>query len=202
MATRQKPAPPRPFQRSELLPAVRVEPLNPKHERFVAEYLVDLNATQAAVRAGYSKRTAGQIGYELLKKPEIAAVVAARTREVIAKAGVTAEEVVGELRRVALSDMRQFASWGPDGVTLKSSADLPEDAARCVAEVVETRSEGGSGEDLVAHSSLRFKLHPKVTALETLLRYLGLTGEQHAAGGTRPIQVVVVHQVVNRGSPS
>lgn len=51
--------------------------MTPKQERFVAEYLVDLNATQAAIRAGYSEKTAGAIGDENLKKPVIAAAVAA-----------------------------------------------------------------------------------------------------------------------------
>ena len=46
-------------------------PLTPKQSRFVEEYLVDMNATQAAIRAGYSKKTAGQTGNENLKKPEI-----------------------------------------------------------------------------------------------------------------------------------
>ncbi|RID91195.1 terminase small subunit [Gemmobacter lutimaris] len=50
-------------------------PLNDKQRAFAKEYLIDLNATQAAIRAGYSERTAGQIGYELLKKPEIQAEI-------------------------------------------------------------------------------------------------------------------------------
>ncbi|MGQ5719895.1 terminase small subunit [Pseudochrobactrum asaccharolyticum] len=55
--------------------------LTPKQERFVSEYLIDLNATQAAIRAGYSERTAGQVGFENLKKPEIEkAITEARNR--------------------------------------------------------------------------------------------------------------------------
>ncbi|MBK9446194.1 MAG: terminase small subunit [Betaproteobacteria bacterium] len=50
--------------------------LNPKQRQFIAEYLIDFNATQAAIRAGYSKKTAGSQGFDLLKKPEIAAAVA------------------------------------------------------------------------------------------------------------------------------
>lgn len=50
--------------------------LTPKQQRFVEEYLIDLNATQAAIRAGYSKRTAFQIGTENLKKPYVAAAIA------------------------------------------------------------------------------------------------------------------------------
>lgn len=49
--------------------------LNDRQSRFVSEYLVDLNATQAAIRAGYSKKTAGQIGDENLKKPQIAIAI-------------------------------------------------------------------------------------------------------------------------------
>ncbi len=49
--------------------------LTPKQQRFVAEYLVDLNATQAAVRAGYSEKTAYSVGHENLKKPEVAAAI-------------------------------------------------------------------------------------------------------------------------------
>ena len=52
--------------------------LTPKQERFVQEYLIDLNATQAAIRAGYSQRTARQIGDENLSKPDIRAAVVAR----------------------------------------------------------------------------------------------------------------------------
>ena len=48
-----------------------------KHERFAAEYVIDLNATQAAIRTGYSEKTAGQIGFELLKKPEIQEAISA-----------------------------------------------------------------------------------------------------------------------------
>lgn len=50
--------------------------LTPKQEAFVAEYLVDLNATQAAIRAGYSEKTAGSIGHENLQKPEISRAIA------------------------------------------------------------------------------------------------------------------------------
>jgi phage terminase small subunit len=55
--------------------------LTPKQSRFVEEYLIDLNATQAAIRAGYSKKTAGQVGYENLRKPEIQRAVTAAKLE-------------------------------------------------------------------------------------------------------------------------
>lgn len=55
--------------------------LTPKQQRFVDEYLIDLNATQAAIRAGYSEKTAKQMGSENLSKPDIAAVIAQKQAE-------------------------------------------------------------------------------------------------------------------------
>lgn len=74
--------------------------LNPKQTRFVAEYLIDSNATQAAIRAGYSKRTAYSIGAENLKKPEIAAAIASATAMVADRLDITAEKVLRDIEDV------------------------------------------------------------------------------------------------------
>ena len=76
-------------------------PLNPKQQAFVREYLVDRNATQAAIRAGYSAKTAGSQGFDLLKKPEIAAAVEAKTEKQARKLELTAESVLEDLLRLA-----------------------------------------------------------------------------------------------------
>ena len=55
--------------------------LTPRQSRFVENYLIDLNATQAAIRAGYSRKTASEVGYEYLRKPQIAEAVAKAKRE-------------------------------------------------------------------------------------------------------------------------
>lgn len=71
--------------------------LTAKQQAFVDEYLIDLNATQAAIRAGYSEKTAGQIGDENLKKPEIAAAVQKAMDERSKKVGVNAEYVLNTI---------------------------------------------------------------------------------------------------------
>lgn len=71
--------------------------LTPKQARFVDEYLIDLNATQAAIRAGYSKKTAGSIGDENLKKPAIAAEVVKRQRKAQERAETTLDDILNEL---------------------------------------------------------------------------------------------------------
>ncbi len=74
--------------------------MTPKQERFVAEYLVDLNATQAAIRAGYSEKTAYSIGQENLTKPEIAAAVAAAQAERSERTEVTADYVLTTIMEI------------------------------------------------------------------------------------------------------
>jgi phage terminase small subunit len=87
--------------------------LTAKQQRFVAEYLVDQNATQAAIRAGYSKKTAGQVGFENLKKPEIAEAIAKRQAKVAKKAEVTLESLLNELeeaRSLAIKEKQTSAA--------------------------------------------------------------------------------------------
>lgn len=74
--------------------------LTPKQERFVAEYLIDLNATQAAIRAGYSVKTAGQIGEQNLKKLDIAAAVKSAMEKRASRNDVTQDEVISGLREL------------------------------------------------------------------------------------------------------
>ena len=68
--------------------------LTDKQERFVEEYLVDLNATQAAIRAGYSKKTARDIGYENLTKPDIRAAIVDKRKEISRRVDLTIDDVI------------------------------------------------------------------------------------------------------------
>ncbi len=71
--------------------------MKPKQQRFVDEYMVDLNATQAAVRAGYSKNTAAEQGYQQLQKPSVQAAIAAAQDAVSKRVEVTVDDVVAGL---------------------------------------------------------------------------------------------------------
>lgn len=77
------------------------EGLTPKQARFVQEYLIDLNATQAAIRAGYSARTANEIGAENLAKPNIQAAIAAGKKKTAEKLELTQEMVLRGLQKEA-----------------------------------------------------------------------------------------------------
>lgn len=83
--------------------------LNDKQAAFVREYLVDFNATQAAVRAGYSKRTAGSQAHDLLKKPEIQAALSEGQKR-LAEATETEAEWVRRRLKEEATDYTEFAS--------------------------------------------------------------------------------------------
>ena len=77
----------------------KVQKLTPKQLRFVDEYLIDLNATQAAIRAGYSVKTAGSVGFNLLKKVEIQDAIAKEKLERSERTQITKDYVITIIRR-------------------------------------------------------------------------------------------------------
>lgn len=153
--------------------------LNDSQSRFVDEYLVDLNATQAAIRAGYSEKSAASQAHELLKNPKVEAAIQAKRARLSKKLEISTERVLNELARVAFSDMRNVAEWNAGGVDFKDSSTLSDDVAAAVSEVSSdtTRSKDGV---TVKH---KIKLHDKMRALEMLSRHLNLFAPDSAQGG-------------------
>ena len=149
-------------------------PLNDRQARFVAEYLVDLNATQAAIRAGYSPDTANRIGPRLLSNVGVAAAIAEAQAARGRRTEVTADRVVLELARVAFGDPRRVMGWGPGGVRLRPSAELADEEAAIVAEASQTVTEAGG--------TIRLKTVDKLGALRLLGQHLGMFGERADAG--------------------
>ena len=140
--------------------------LTAKQQRFVEEYLVDLNATQAATRAGYASKTARQQGARLLSNVNIQLAVAEAQADRSRRTQITQDQVLEELGKIAFSSMRAYAEWGPDGVRLNPSDALTEDQDAAVAEASQTVTQHGG--------SLRIKLHDKVQALHLLGKHLGM----------------------------
>lgn len=158
--------------------------LTPKQRRFVAEYLLDLNATQAAIRAGYSEKTASRIGSELLGKTCISNAIENAQLARSTRTEVTADRVVKELARIAFVDTRQIFAWGPGGVTLRPSDELSDDEAAIVAEVSETTSESGG--------NIKVKRFDKLKALELLGKHLGMYVDKREITGREgaPIELL------------
>lgn len=140
--------------------------LTNKEKRFVQEYLIDLNATKASIRAGYSKKSAKQIGSENLSKPVIQKAIQEAIEQRSLRTYLSQDRVLLELSRIAFSDMKRFSVWGPSGIELRHSDELSDSDAACVAELSESVTEHGG--------SRRFKLHDKLKALELLGKHLGM----------------------------
>lgn len=161
--------------------------MNAKQARFVAEYIVDLNATQAAKRAGYGERTAYSQGQRLLKDGEIQAAIAVAQQQRSERTQVTADMVVRELARIGFSDIRNHFA----GDNLIGIADLDDDAARAVASVEVVMKPGppaanGERETEYVH---KIKLWDKKGALDTLAKHLGMLVERHAGADGGPLVV-------------
>lgn len=134
-----------------------------KQKRFIEEYLIDLNATQAAIRAGYSPDTAYSIGQENLKKPEIRAHIDRAIAERSKRTGVNAERVIQELAKIAF--VNATAVIDPKTATVKEDA-LPEDTAAIQSVKVKTFGEDGLEREI--------KMADKLKALELLGKHLGM----------------------------
>jgi phage terminase small subunit len=141
-------------------------PLTAKQEAFVEEYLVDLNSTQAAIRAGYSKHTAKEIGCQNLTKLNVSMAIAEKMKARSARVQLEADTVLRQIKSILTSDIRNYLEYGPGHVALKPSSELTSEQAACIAEVSETVSQTGS--------SVRLKFHDKLKALDMASRHLGL----------------------------
>lgn len=161
--------------------------LTPKQALFVLEYLVDFNATQAAIRAGYSKKTAGSQGQRLLKNVEIARQIEKAQAGRADRLEITVDRVALEMARLAFASIAEVAEFGSSGVKLKESSDLSDDALAAVSEIIE----GKEGD-------LRVKMHPKAMALELLGKHLGMFKENINITGGQDTELRVIFEATGK----
>lgn len=145
--------------------------LTNKQAAFVREYLVDKNATQAAIRAGYSPKTAASIGEENLKKPEIRAAVDASLLELAERVGITAEMVLRERKRIAFFDARKLLDNEGNPLPMQ---ELDDDTAAAIAGLEVVQMSGGDEIPGVISLVKKYRFATKDTSLAALEKYLGL----------------------------
>lgn len=155
--------------------------LNPKRQRFIAEYLVDLNATQAAIRAGYSRKTAEVQGCRLLRNVQIQDAIAVSQRQRAERTGITQDRVLAELELLAFSDLTHYILDDHGNVQLDASA--PVGAMRALQSIKRKIISRGSGKDREVTREVEIRLWDKPGPLKLAGQHVGLFAEQHERRG-------------------
>lgn len=166
--------------------------MTPKQKRFIDEYLIDFNASQAAARAGYKKSAAPDIGRQLLRKTPIALELARRQEKTHERAVVTRDQVLRELAAVGMSDVRKlFDAHGQ----MKPLHELDDATAASIAGIESLEEFEGRGENRKAVGIVRkIKRFDKNKALELLGRHLGLWADTSTPPNIGPGLTVIIQQ--------
>lgn len=156
--------------------------LTDKQRRFVEEYLIDLNATQAAIRAGYSTETAAVIGCENLIKPNIKSAIDKAMAERSKRTGISADRVLIEIAKLAFVNPANVINM--DDGTVRT--DATDDDLACVQSVKKKKSYSDTG----SSTENEVKLYDKKAALELLGKHLGIFTDKFKIEGAIPVVIV------------
>ena len=162
--------------------------LTDKQKRFVAEYLVDLNATDAAKRAGYSAKTACEQASRLLANVKVSEEIQKRQAKMQNKLEISQQRVLEELAAIAFANGTDFATINANGlINIKATSQVPKEKLPAVAGI--KYSANGMGVEI--------KLHDKVRALELLGKHLGVFDS--GSGGSEP-EENNIFEVINQAT--
>jgi phage terminase small subunit len=153
-----------------------------KQQRFIDEYMIDLNATQAAIRAGYSPATAGVIGCENLSKPNIRAAIDVKMAELAKRTGINQDRVIRELAKMAFVNPLDVINM--DQATVKDGISNDDAAAIASVKVKRIPTEEG---DIIERE---VKLADKTKNLELLGKHLGMFTDKVSVSGEVPVKIV------------
>lgn len=157
-----------------------------KQRRFIDEYMVDLNATQAAIRAGFNPHSAGNYIVRIMKKPEVRAAIERKMAEAARRTEANADRVVRELARIAFLDPTTVVD--PRDAEIRK--DACEDDRACIASVKVEESDTGVKREV--------RFYDKNRALELLGKHLGMFQDKTQLELNAPVQVVV-HDDIGSG---
>lgn len=151
-----------------------------KNLRFCEEYLIDLNAAQAAIRCGYSKKTAKEQGARLLTDANIQAEIKRLMQERSKSTQVTAQMVVEELSKVGFANIQDYIK---KGFKIEMISELKKEHAAAIESVqIETKTQNG-----LTITKAKIKLHSKTSALDMLGKHFGIFKEDNSQSATKII---------------
>jgi len=185
--------------------------LNDRQARFIKEYLIDLNGKQAAIRSGYSEKTADSMASSLLKNPKVAEALAAAQVNLEKRVDINAEKIMQELGIIGFSDIQNYLKIDPDtgAITAKSFEEMPPGASRAIESIKEDRviKESADGKSVTVYDKFYFKLHPKIPALDLIMKKLGMLIQKldlsgKVESGLSYEEALKVFQAVSKGDPA
>jgi phage terminase small subunit len=163
--------------------------MNARQKRFCDEYIIDLNGTQAAIRAGYSEKTAQEQASQLLLKliiqDEIKKILDSRST----RTEIRQDAVLKELAKLGFSNMLDFIITQPDGSCYTDLSKLTRNQAAAISEITTEEYTEGRGDEARIIKKIKLKLYDKTKPLELLGKHLGMFSEKHEITGDLKIQV-------------
>lgn len=175
--------------------------LTPKQAEFVRQYLIDLNASKAAIRAGYKEKWAAVNCDKLLKNTNVKASIQEEMAKRAERTEITQDMVVKELARIGFADMSDFVTIDDGGMIQANPLDtLEEGKSRIIRKVREKRVIKSTAEgDHVLDATYEFELCDKVKSLELLGKHLGMFTEKRDINLNQPLEVTI--KKFYRGTP-
>lgn len=136
--------------------------LTEKQKRFADEYLIDLNATQAAIKSGYSEKTASVQAVRLLRNVNVQQYIQVQIKKREQRTEITQDRVIEELAKIGFSDISDYCSVEENGVSIKETASIDSKKIGAISSI----KQGANG--------IEVKLYDKLKALELLGKHLGI----------------------------
>lgn len=169
--------------------------LTDKQFRFCEEYMVDLNATQAAIRAGYSKKTSMEQGYQLLHKTSVLSQITDLKKEASEKIKITEEEILEELLNWAYSDITETLLLTPEQLK-----ELPPEIRRLITKVKHTKKDlhdKTTGKVIETINTVELHFVSKEKAMEMIHKHTGFY-EKDNSQKSSPVNINEADTVVFR----
>ncbi len=162
--------------------------LKPKQQLFLSEYLTDFNATQAAIRAGYSPNSANQTSQKLLKKSEIQDEIARKLTEKAMKS----DEILQEIADIARGNMGDYLDVSSVAFQINLRDAAEQGKLKNIKRIKQKTTTicRENGED-VEQNQLDFELWDKLKALELLAKMQGLLVDKHELKTTGPVEIII-----------
>lgn len=167
--------------------------LTNKQIRFCEEYIIDLNATQAAIRAGYSKKVAGSIGFENLRKPEIESFISSLQKDKSEELNFSFNRVAQEIAKVAFGDVKNY--FDDNGRLINVNELEGQVSASIKAVTVFSEKTKLEGEILIEESIKKIESYDKLKALELLGKMFGHFSKDNEQ--KKPDSVVTIFELPN-----